>query len=316
MVDYIVNKQNAMNILDLPEDIHFYLLRIYLSKDELFQYMETCKYFYNNVKEIQKLPKKAIPFHLKVIKNPSMFAVTYSMELLQWAETHEKFNYNQYSARYAARNGDLNILKYILKKSLYNFDPFVYAEAAQKGKFDIIKWCYKKKLKSNIFALSGACQYGDLDMIKWMLKKNFEYDVIVSINVAASCNNFDVVKFFVESNYYWDSSTFCAAAQSDDIRIIKYLYSKASHNLNYVGWLTSGTYCSAIECENFKMLEWLKKHYCPMDISCINTALEIQNYEILKWLIENKCPVYRELYYDLKKDNIITTKRNDVIFFD
>lgn len=292
------------SILDLPKDIHYHILRTYLSRDEIFQYSETCKFFHENIKEIKKQPSKSLPYHLKVIKCPTSDSVLESMRMIKWAEEHENFSFDQQSLTIAAINGDLDIFKYVYKYSIYAFGSYIYYEASKRGNFDIIKWCYKRDLRINKYALIGACEYGDLKIVKWMIKKEFPYD-IEAINKAVRNEHYYIVKYLVECNYEWDSSTFVWAAGNSNPRIISYLYYKAAHNLKYLGWLTEDAFCIVIENKDFRMLNWLRNHYCPMGMKCINTALEIEDYEILHWLLQNRCPIYTELYDNLVKDKII-----------
>lgn len=295
------------SIFDLPKDIHYHILRIYLSRDELYQYSETCKFFNENIKEIKNQSAKNLPYHLKITKSPTSNSVLKSMKMIKWAEEHENFCFDQESLTVAAINGDLDIFKYVYKYTIYEFSPYIYYEASKRGNFEIIKWCNNKNLRSNKYGLIGACEYGDLNIVKWMIKKEFPYN-IQAINKAVRNEHYYIVKYLVENNFYWDSSTFVLAAGNRNTRIISYLYNKASHNLNYIGWLSVDAYCFAIEFQDygdFRMLNWLKKHYCPMGIQCINTALEVEDYEVIQWLLNNRCPIYQELYYVLLEDKLI-----------
>ena len=87
---------------------------LFLQTDDIYEYSETCKMFYNITKYIQKLPY--IPNYLKFNKTPCDYHYVQSINLIKWAKQHKNFNYTNTTANYASRRGNLDILKYLYFK--------------------------------------------------------------------------------------------------------------------------------------------------------------------------------------------------------
>ena len=64
---------------------------LFLQTDDIYEYSETCKMFYNITKYIQKLPY--IPNYLKFNKPPCDYHYVQSINLIKWAKQHKNFNY-------------------------------------------------------------------------------------------------------------------------------------------------------------------------------------------------------------------------------
>jgi len=269
--------------------------------DQVFPFVETCKSFYNIINYIKKLPKNTFPKYLKFTINPQTYYLVSSIEMIEWAKTHNTFKYSKKATILCARKGNLTVLKYLLKDGCY-FDNQVYYEAALNGSFDIIKWCYKNNYGdiSNNLCMHGACQYGDLKIVKWLYDRNFPINRHCGHH-ASYFGHLDVLKFLVEKGYIIDNLCFNSAAENGQLNILKYLDDLARHDLS-LPWWNETTIVSAAENNQLKIIKYLRKNNCKWDCYATYSAYDNNHTELLFWLIKNKCPIDSKLYNTLKKE--------------
>ena len=277
----------------------------------MYPFIESCYDFYNIIKYIKNLPNNIVPKYLKYAANPQMYCLMKTIKMIKWAKTHKNFKYSLQSSYLCARNGDLTVLKYLLKDGC-SFNNQVYYEAAINGHFDIIKWCYKNNLGSiyNNECMNGACQYGDLKIVKWLYDHDFPINQFCISN-AAYFGYLDILKFLVSKEYIIDIYCYNLAAQNGKIEILKYLDRLARHDLSLPWWDETTIVC-AVEGNQLNTVKYLRKNNCKWDCYATYSAYDNKYIELLYWLIENKCPIDYKLYNTLKKEYNINYKLKDI----
>ena len=270
---------------NINQDIFITILN-FLSYNNIYAIKETNKYLYFIIKLFEEYYQtKTIDF--VILKQPDINYICSSENLFKWAKCHPYF-YNNKLPLILAKNGNLNMLKYILDNGC-EYDQEIYYEAA-KNSFDgmeIIKWCYKNNFKPNERALQGACEEGNLKVVKWMNKKKFPFNEN-ACNMAAYYNHLDILKFLFKEGYPWNKSIYEYASQKGNIHILIFLVNLAGRDLSMPWWDEKSTLIAS-KYNQFKTLKWLRNKRCPWNIKVIYGALECGNIEMVKWCINNGC---------------------------
>jgi hypothetical protein len=292
----------------------------FLDPNEIYIFKEICKTCYNILDYINLLP--IYPLNKYILLDRPLYEynyyynnitcyITQSVSLVKWAKTHLNFKYRNDILKFAARNGNLNVIKFLLNDGCL-WDWFVYYEACQNGYFDIIKWCHKKRLPhyDNEMIFSAAAEFGDLKIIKWLYKNNFQYDENICHN-AAIFNHLHVLKYFIKKGISFNAVTYNYAAENGNIKILKYLNHLSTHDLS-LDWWDVKTCAASAEYGQLNTLKFLRKNNCPWDLHTTYNAASRNHVETLKWAIENGCPTHITLFNSLKSSFSLDYKIENV----
>ena len=121
-----------MNIVNFNEHLLGNIVN-FLSENEMYSFVETCKTFYILIKCFLKIE----------IKKPEIEYIISSGELLLWAKSHSDFKYSSKYTECAAKLDDINMLKYLIKDGC-KLNNNVSIEAVKNDNFDLLKYCIKK----------------------------------------------------------------------------------------------------------------------------------------------------------------------------
>jgi hypothetical protein len=293
-----------MNILDIDFHLKRYIIS-FLSIDNFYSVSEISKDFHIVINSFYQKQKRRIPH---------IYYITSSISLIEWAKKHRGFKYTNDTFKFASRNGDITVLKYLYNDRCPNFynDSGIMYEAAQNGFFDILKWGYNKKVKIDHTIFMGATQNGNLKIIKWLYENDFPYNEY-TCHFAAWNGNLEVMKFLIKHEFPWNSRTFDYAASGGNLRMLRYLNNLAIHDLG-LNWWTSETFTSAVENGQLNILKFLKKNNCPMSVDATYTAAKNNYIDILIWLIENNCPIDFGLFNSFQKEYNISFSNKNINF--
>lgn len=288
------------NITHLNNDVLVYLTD-FININDIYAFKEVCKDFYNVIKN----------FYIKKYRCPDYVHVTKNIKLLKWAKTHENFKYSSRVAKFATRNNNIKILRY-LKQNECKFDWESVYEAVQNENYIILKWLLKNKIKIIDFVFFTAAGVGNLKILKYLHKKMrkriYPED---TLNYALKNNNMNVVKWLFKVGCVMGENVFDYAAMSGSVEVVKCIFDLCVNDLS-LPWFTTNTFNSAVESGSMDLVIFLYENNCPWDV---NTTYEAAQYiidydkpEILHFLVENGCPIERNLYNDL---NILGVILND-----
>ena len=97
-----------------------------------------------------------------------------NLKLLKYL-INEGYRFSKDSYVEAARNGNINILKYLFDIAQHDlsypwFDKTATAEAAKYGKLKTLKWLVKKGCIWDVFTTFLASKYNHIETLKWSLE--------------------------------------------------------------------------------------------------------------------------------------------------
>ena len=276
-----------MNIFNFDNHL-FSQFVIYLSMDDMFAVVETCKIFYYNIKNFLQLE----------IKQPSVYHIVGSINLLEWAKSHSNFRYSCEYTQMAARRDDFEILKYLVRDGC-KIHINISIEAVKNNNFQILKYAVKRNLYSNE-TLNMAASENNIKMMKFLMKNNCFADYNIC-NYAAYYGGLEALKWLIEDkNCELCDNIYDYACASGNIKLLNYLYKYTACDLS-MPYFSSKTLKFAAEAGHLRVIKWLIKKKCPMDYDATLFAANNNRAQCLKFLIDNKCPVQSELFYKLSE---------------
>ena len=151
-----------------------------------------------------------------------MFAAKYGQfDALKWLYDHQidttKGGFPSWDHRtfdYAARNGDLVMLVWLLDTGCPTWSRLAYTFAAGQGHLETLKFLHRqfcaapsKVPRMGSSAISNAAMNGHLDVVKWLHANGCPWDTHVCI-AAASHKHDAVLQWLVARGCPWDGTTY------------------------------------------------------------------------------------------------------------
>jgi len=290
-----------MQICDLDQNSLIEILS-FLSPYDFFIINEINLHFNNLIKNI-KNNMKGIKITLK---SPPQYYLADSKNLVKWAMDHKKFKLTYKLPKFAARNNDLELIRF-LKRNNCPFDSDTWIEAIQEQNMEILNYLKRNKIQINCYVLKIAAMTGNINIFKFLMKYlEKKYSIIDTeslCNYAIMGGQLNMLKWLLKEGYKLDHLSFQYAASCDNIRVLIYIYNLCSHDLS-MPWFDEETCQAAADSGNLRNLKWLRKKNCPWDMRTTMSAIENEHYDVLKWAIENNCEVEQTLFNDLANMNI------------
>ena len=291
-----------MILVNITKDC-FNCIILFLSIDDIYPFMETCKFFNNFIKEYKKRNK------YYNLKQPCAYHITRSIQMIEWVKSHLKFKYTARISQFASRRDNFKLLKYLYKDGCI-FDYNVLLEAIENENLKIIKWFLKKNIDVNDLCFYKACEKGNFDIIKILKKNNIHGDYnSLSCYYAVSGNNLIILNYLINEGYKFCVKSYIKAAKNGNIKILKYLLNLAQHDLSYPFFNTYVT-SEAAKYGKLKTLKWLRKNGCNWDSFTPYLSSKNNKIKTLKWSLENGCQIYESTYQNLYKLHSLDIERN------
>jgi len=289
-----------MNIIDLDNNSLINIIS-FLSYYDIFILNEINTQFNSLLISIKNMKGLKI-----IVKNPPQWYLAQSKNLVKWAMKHKNFKLNYKLPKFAARNNDLELIKF-LKRNNCPLDNETWVESIQEQNIEILNYLKKSNVKINQYSLKIAALTGNIDIFKFILKiLEKKYCIIDNeslCNYAIMGGNLSMLKWLLKEGYKLDLLSFQYAASCDNIKILVYIYNLCSNDLS-MPWFNEETCQAAADNGNLRNLKWLRKKLCPWDMRTTMAAIENEHYDVLKWAIENNCEVERTLFDELPNMNI------------
>ena len=247
-----------------------------------------------------------------ILRSPPQWYLANSENLINWAMLHKNFKLTYKLPKFAARNNDLELIKFLKRNNCpFNYDTWV--EAIQEQNMEILKYLKKNRIDINQYTLKIAAMTGNIEIFKFVLKYlEKKYCIIDSVslcNYAIMGGSLSMLKWLLKEGYRLDYLSFQYAASCDNVKILVYIYNLCSHDLS-MPWFNEETCQAAADSGNLRNLKWLRKKKCPWDMRTTMSAVDNEHYDVLKWAIENNCEVEQTLFNELPNMNIYIENQN------
>lgn len=155
------------------------------------------------------------------------------LDIVKWLHENSTEGCTKRAMDMAAEEGHLHIVKWLHKNRTEGCTTAAMDAAATHGHLYILEWLYRNRTEGcTTWAMSGAAKNGHIDVIKWLhLNK---YDVVQDsgrhvLNAAAGYGHLNVIKWVYDNNYIdiklLSLDIIAKAAQYGHIHVVEWLHS-------------------------------------------------------------------------------------------
>ena len=143
------------------------------------------------------------------------------LDILEWFFDEMKARWTLKYSDIAAKNGHLEMVKYLLKKKK-NFSNKAIDYAAENGHLEVVKLLHSKRKKGTVDAIDHSSKNGHLEVVKFLFGKGHDC-TNKAIGWAAKNGHLDVVKYLNEVGKGCLSMALNWASGNGHLNVVKYL---------------------------------------------------------------------------------------------
>ncbi len=181
----------------------------------------------------------------------------------------------------AAKNGQLETLKWLKKKNIGPLNTYVSSIAAYNGHYDVMKWLILNECAINNLTGGSAAENGHLNILKLLIDNGCVMNEWIS-GRAALYGKLHILIYLKEINFKFTMHTCNHAASNGQLETLILLK-------NYGCKFYDSTCLTAADNGHLEVLRWLVYGKCEYDKDkiCISAAVN-GHIPIFEWLIEIK----------------------------
>lgn len=247
--------------------------------EELLKFKEvnmSWKDFYTRIYKFQNNPQTADVY----CRNGALM----ELEILLSVKTISQNTIN-YLFLITLENGNLEILKYLLKKfPSVTFNEDMIGTAIIEGHLNILKYgnSLNPPVLPNVDEILQAANFGHVNIIKYLLENHLELIDVSIANASVASGNIELVKYLMDNDIYPDEDGANRAVWYGKIDMLKFLAT-----LNPPIYPVSGADI-AVNNGHLDMLKYLHEHHIDVlhnSPRVFEEAVEFGNLDILKYLV-------------------------------
>ena len=151
-------------------------------------------------------------------------AETNKLELLKWAREEKKCEWDEGTINLAARQGNLEMLKYCVANKC-PIDEMACACAAENGDLEVLKYLREEaKAPWDRKTATEAAFNGHLHILEYLVERKFDKYNTYACEDAAKKGHFDCLKYLHETaKAQWDSEAVEGAHENNHLECLQYL---------------------------------------------------------------------------------------------
>ncbi|CAL6331992.1 unnamed protein product [Bathycoccus prasinos] len=154
----------------------------------------------------------------------SRVAKTNKLELLKWAREEKKCHWDERTINTAARQGNLEMVKYCVAKKC-PIDAWACASAAAKGQLECLKYLREEVKAPWAWGTAAwAAENGHLHVLEYLVERKFEHFDRWAYRCAAKPGQLDCLQYLHETaKAPWDSEAVRIAHENKQTECLQYL---------------------------------------------------------------------------------------------
>jgi hypothetical protein len=151
-------------------------------------------------------------------------AYTNKLEWLKWIREEKKCKWNEWTIKAAARQGNLEMVKYCVAKEC-PIDKWACAEAADGGQLECLKYLREEvKAPWDSWTAEWAAQNGHLHILEYLVERKYDKYNERACEYAAKFGELDCLKYLHETaKAPWDSWSVREAHHNNHPECLQYL---------------------------------------------------------------------------------------------
>ena len=151
-------------------------------------------------------------------------AYTNKLELLEWAREEKECTWNSRTINAAARQGNLEMLKYCVANEC-PIDERACAFAAENGRLEVLKYLHEEaKAPWDWSTAEWAARNGHLHILEYLVERKFDQYNEYACRNAAENGHLDCLQYLHETaKAPWDSRAVREAHKNDQTECLQYL---------------------------------------------------------------------------------------------
>ncbi len=151
-------------------------------------------------------------------------ALTNKLELLKWAREEKKCEWDKWTICGAARQGNLEMVKYCVAKKC-PIDAWACAEAASNGHLEVLKYFREEgKVPWHYGTANSAATNGHLHVLEYLVERKFDQRSEGACVLAATFGHLDCLKYLRETaKAPWNSQAVYYAHKNNHTECVHYL---------------------------------------------------------------------------------------------
>lgn len=219
--------------------------------------------------------------------NNKRYAITFASKdrdwtTVKWLHKHLGHPLDNNFAKYAAKDGNLEMLKWSDVNG-FHLGINTFMHAAKKGHLEVLQWANNNILPIiNIHIANSAAEGGQLDVLKWLYSLKCPWNQLTCA-FAARSGRLDVLQWLREKGFQWNEMTCVRAAESGQLHILQWA------RANGCPW-SSETCDGAATHGHLEILQWARANGCPWnEFTCLRAAM-FGHLAVLQWARANGCP--------------------------
>ena len=151
-------------------------------------------------------------------------ARTNKLELLKWAREEKKCEWNEWTIKAAARQGNLEMVKYCVANEC-PVDEWACAAAAANGHLEFLKYLHEEvKAPCDASTAAGAARNGHLHILEYLVERKYDKYNECACWWAAGNGHLDCLKYLHETaKAPWNSAAVRVAREKNQPECLQYL---------------------------------------------------------------------------------------------
>jgi hypothetical protein len=151
-------------------------------------------------------------------------AETNKLELLKWAREEKECDWDEWTIRAAAEQGNLEMVKYCIVNKC-PISMLECADAAESGHLEILKYLHEDaKAPWDEYTAIWAAAKGHLHILEYLVEHKFDKYGVCACAFAAEIGHFDCLKYLHETaKAPWDSASVQGAHWNNHTECLQYL---------------------------------------------------------------------------------------------
>jgi len=188
--------------------------------------------------------------------------------------------------------GDLSLMKYLIDEKKVKFTDRILTQAAGSGNLELVKYLIKKVAKIESDTVRYAADSGNFELVKYLVDEGGEIDEH-AVSRAAKSGNQELVEYLVDRHGQIDDKALDNASKSGNLELVKYLVQKGAKidkEIKPTSVFSIDPVNSAIRSGNAELVEYLvdtEKMHMNRTYALYH-ALHSGSVPLVKYLVDKK----------------------------